>query len=394
VARDRIEEIRRQKATNAAMVVMKPNTGEILAMVGSVDYNDLSIDGQVNVAARPRQPGSSFKPITFANAFRKGWSPATVILDTLTAFPNPGQKDYAPNNYDGKDHGWVTVREALANSYNIPAVKAIQFAGVQDTIDFAREIGLKSKDSLIYDSGFYGLSLTLGGGEVTLLDMTNAYSTFANYGQVVDANPIMKIVDSQGRTIYQLDPNTTGEQVLDPRIAYMITSILSDNRARTPMFGANSALRLSIPAAAKTGTTDDNRDSWTLGYTPNLTVGVWVGNNNNAEMAKVTGAVGAATIWHNFMEEFYKNPQFVNLVERPDGKLQRDFIEPDGLIKKWACSEKGDVNDYFLQETPPKGCTTYRDKNKQLRSAPTRRTDQPAVKPTPMPGIVYPTPIP
>ncbi|MGA7732015.1 MAG: PBP1A family penicillin-binding protein, partial [Chloroflexia bacterium] len=401
VARDRIDEIRKQKATNAAMVVMKPNTGEILAMVGSVNYYDTTIDGQVNVATRPRQPGSSFKPITFANAFRKGWSPATVLLDTLTGFSNPGQKDYAPKNYDGKDHGWVTVREALANSYNIPAVKAIQFAGVQDTIDFAREIGLKSKESLIYDSGFYGLSLTLGGGEVTLLDMTNAYSTFANNGRVIDANPIRKIIDAQGRTIYQLDENPPGDQVLDPRIAYMITSILSDNRARTPMFGANSALKLSVPAAGKTGTTDDNRDSWTLGYTPNLTVGVWVGNNNNSEMAKVTGAVGAATIWHNFMEEFYKNESFVNLVERPDGKLQRDFIEPDGLIKKWACSEKGDVQDYFLEETPPKGCTTYRDKNKQLRSAPSTNRNpnpnpnqQPRARPTPMPGIIYPTPVP
>ncbi len=392
VAHDRIADLRAQKATNAAMVVMKPNTGEILAMVGSVDYNDQSIDGQVNVATRPRQPGSSFKPITYANAFRKGWSPGTVLLDTLTAFPNPGQKDYTPHNYDGQDHGWVTVREALANSFNIPAVKAIQFAGVQDTIDFAREMGLKSKDSLIYDSSFYGLSLTLGGGEVTLLDMTNVYSTFANGGREIDANPILRIEDAQGRTIYQLDDNPSGDQVLDPRISYMITSILSDNKARTPEFGSNSALKVSFPAAAKTGTTDDNRDSWTLGYTPNLTVGVWVGNNNNAEMAKVTGAIGAATIWHNFMEAFYKNPGFVDLVEGPNGKLQRDFIEPDGLIKAWACSEKGDINDYFLEENPPKGCTTYRDKNKQLHAAPTK--DQPNVKPTPMPGIVYPTPIP
>ena len=397
VAADRIEELHKQRATNAAMVVMKPNTGEILAMVGSVDYNNLAIDGQVNVATRPRQPGSSFKPITYANAFRKGWTPGTVILDTLTGFLNPGQKDYVPKNYDGKDHGWVSVRDALANSYNIPAVKAIQFAGVQSTIDFARDMGLKSKDSLVYNSDFYGLSLTLGGGEVTLLDLTNAYSTFANGGREIDANPIIKIEDAQGRIIYQLDPNPPGDQVLDPRIAYMITSILSDNKARTPMFGPNSALKVSFPAAAKTGTTDDNRDSWTLGYTPSLAVGVWVGNNNNAEMAKVTGAVGAATIWHNFMEEFFKNPGFVDLVKRSDGRLQREFIEPDGLIKRFACSEKGDINDYFLQEKPPKGCTTYKDKNKQLHSAPRAndsKPQQPAVRGTPLPGIVYPTPVP
>lgn len=395
VAADRVEELHQQKATNAAMVVMKPGTGEILAMVGSVDYNNLAIDGQVNVATRPRQPGSSFKPITYANAFRQGWSPGTVILDTLTGFLNPGQKDYVPKNYDGRDHGWVTVREALANSYNIPAVKAIQFAGVQSTIDFGRQMGLKSKDSLIYNSDFYGLSLTLGGGEVTLLDMTNVYSTFANGGREVDANPILRIEDAQGRTIYQLDNNSPGDQVLDPRISYMITSILSDNKARTPAFGSASALKVSFPAAAKTGTTDDNRDSWTLGYTPNLTVGVWVGNNNNAEMAKVTGAIGAAIIWHNFMEEFYKHPTFVDLVEKSDGNLQKDFIQPDGLVKRFACSEKGDINDLFLVEAK-KGCTTYKDKNKQLHSAPstTGPNTKPAVKGTPIPGIVYPTPIP
>ncbi|MEO5953394.1 MAG: transglycosylase domain-containing protein, partial [Chloroflexia bacterium] len=261
VASDRIEELQKMNASNAAMVVMKPGSGEILAMVGSVGYANTNIDGQVNVATRPRQPGSSFKPITYANAFQQGWSPGTVLLDTLTGFLNPGQKDYVPKNYDGRDHGWVTVRESLANSFNIPAVKALQFAGVQSTIDFAREMGLKSNDSLIYDSNFYGLSLTLGGGEVTLLDMTNVYSTFANGGAEVDANPILRIEDAQGRTIYGLDPHPAGNEVLDPRIAYMITSILSDNKARTPAFGPNSALKVSFPAAVKTGTTDDNRDS-------------------------------------------------------------------------------------------------------------------------------------
>ncbi|HYO48718.1 MAG TPA: PBP1A family penicillin-binding protein, partial [Chloroflexia bacterium] len=325
VARDRIEELRRQKATNASIVIMKPGTGEILAMVGSVDYNDTSIDGQVNVATRERQPGSSFKPITFATAFKKGWTPGTVVLDTLTAFPNAGQKPYAPNNYDGRDHGWVTVRDALANSYNVPAVKALQFAGIQETIDTAHEMGIKGLNRGL---SWYGLSLTLGGGEVTLLDMTTAYSTFANGGMAVDADPILRIIDSQNRVLYcngayltaegacsetQVSDKVPGRQALDPRHAFMITSILSDNRARSAAFGPNSPLRVSFPAAAKTGTTDDNRDSWTMGYTPNLTVGVWVGNSNNAEMLKVTGAIGAAVIWHNMMETFYKNPEFVKL---------------------------------------------------------------------------------
>lgn len=395
VARDRIEELRKQKATNAAIVLMKPQTGEILGMVGSVDYNDTSIDGQVNVATRERQPGSSFKPITFATAFKKGWSPGTVLLDTLTAFPNPGQKPYTPKNYDGRDHGWVTVREALANSYNVPAVKGLQYAGVQDVIDTAHAMGIKG---LNRGTSWYGLSLTLGGGEVTLLDMTTAYSTFANKGTAVEANPILSIVDAQEREIYRLDPNPPGTQALDPRIAYMITSILSDNRARTPAFGPNSPLKTSFPSAAKTGTTDDNRDSWTMGYTPNLTVGVWVGNSDNSEMLKVTGAIGAAVVWNKMMEKFYATPEFLDLVKGPDGKLQREFVQPGGLITVSACSNKGTVRDLFLKELPPKGCTTYKDNNQQMRQAPSttnnnnnrpnqNRNQQPQAAPTPLPGI-------
>jgi len=388
VASDRIGDLRSQKATNAAIVVMKPNTGEILAMLGSVDYNDTSIDGQVNVATRERQPGSSFKPITYLTAFEKGWTPGTTILDTLTAFNNPGQKDYVPGNYDGKDHGWVTVREALANSFNIPAVKALQFAGVDATIQTAHDLGIKG---LNRGSGWYGLSMTLGGGEVTLLDMTNAYSTFANYGNEVDANPILQIADSQGRIIYHLDPKPPANQVADPRLTYMITSILSDNKARTPAFGANSPLKVSFPAAVKTGTTDDNRDSWTMGYTPNLTVGVWVGNDDNSQMLKVTGAIGAAFVWHNFMEGFYKDPQLIDLVRKTDGSYQKDFVEPGGLIRQYACSAAGGNTDLFLKEAPPTGCVTYKDTNKQLHQVPDNTAPR-TTKPTPIPGIVYPTP--
>jgi len=396
VAKDRIDEIRRQKATNAAIVLMKPGTGEILAMVGSVDYNDASIDGQVNVATAERQPGSSFKPITYATAFKKGWSPGYVILDALTQFPTgPGQKPYVPNNYDGRDHGWVTVRESLGNSYNIPAVKGLQFAGLQETIDTAHDMGIKGLNRGL---DYYGLSLTLGGGEVSLLDMTTAYSTFANGGKAVDANPILRIIDAQGRIVEEIDPNNVpGNQALDPRIAYMITNILSDNRARTSAFGSNSALRLSFPAAAKTGTTDNNRDSWTIGYTPNLTVGVWVGNSNNAEMQRITGAIGAAVIWNKMMETFHEKDAFVELIKKqnPNGsyqKLQEEFVEPDGLIRVSACSNKGGVTDLFLKESRPKGCINYRDPkgNVQLHSAP---SDKPVVRPTPKPQT-RPTPKP
>ncbi len=388
VAKDRIEEIRKQKATNAAIVVMKPGTGEILAMVGSVDYNDASIDGQVNVATAERQPGSSFKPITYATAFKKGWTPGTVILDALTQFPvGPGQKPYIPNNYDGRDHGWVTVRESLGNSYNIPAVKGIQFAGIQETIDTAHDMGVKGLNRGL---DYYGLSLTLGGGEVSLLDMTTAYSTFANGGKAVAANPILRIVDAQNRVVEQIDPNNVpGDQALDQRIAYMITNVLSDNRARTSSFGPSSPLKLNFPAAAKTGTTDDNKDSWTLGYTPSLAVGVWVGNSNGAVMQSVTGAIGAAVIWNKMMSTFYDNNDFVKLLKKQnsDGsyqKLQEEFVEPDGLIKVSACSNKGGVSDLFLKEEKPKGCINYKDPkgNVQLHSAP---IDKPITKPTPKP---------
>ncbi len=394
VARDRIKELRQQSATNAAIVLMKPNTGEILGMVGSVDYNNTAIDGQVNVATAERQPGSSFKPITYATAFKKGWTPGTVVLDTLTSFPNPGQKPYIPRNYDLKDHGWVTVREAIGNSFNIPAVKALQFAGIQDTIDTAHDMGITGLNRGV---GWYGLSLTLGGGEVTLLDMTNAYSTFANNGTEVDANPILRIEDAQGRTIYRLDPkNPGGKQALDPRLSYMITNILSDNKARALEFGLNSPLHTSFPSAAKTGTTENNRDSWTMGYTPNLTVGVWVGNSNGTEMLKVTGAIGAAVIWNNMMEKFYANPQFVSLLGDADGKVQRDFVQPGGLIKTYACSARGDINDLFLKDSPPKGCTTYKDKNQQLHSAPSGNSAAPKPNSAPAPGkpVARPTPLP
>jgi membrane peptidoglycan carboxypeptidase len=243
------------------------------------------------------------------------------------------------------------------------------------------------------------MSLTLGGGEVTLLDMTTAYSTFANGGVAVDANPILRIDQPGVGTLEKLDPDakSKGKRALDPRIAYMITSILSDNRARSAAFGSNSPLRTSFPSAAKTGTTDDNRDSWTMGYTPNLTVGVWVGNSNNDEMLKVTGAIGAAVIWHNMMETFYDDEEFVDLVRDEEGKLQREFVQPAQMITASACSAKGGIRDLFLKEAPPKGCTTYKDPkvNKQLSAPPKNNTTRPATPvpaqpqapPTPIPGI-------
>jgi 1A family penicillin-binding protein len=358
----RVSALKELSATNAAMVVMKPDTGEILAMVGSVDYNNTQIDGQVNVATRERQPGSSLKPIVYAAAFQKGWTPATSILDVDTVFAYRSAQPYEPHNYDRNDHGWVTARTALANSFNIPAVKTLQFAGVQNVLDLAHAMGIKT--GLYRSPDWYGLSLALGGGEVTLLEETDAYATFANGGRQVDATPILKMTDSRGQVIQQVDPNAKGASVLDPGIAYQITSILSDNNARSWMFGPTSPLKVSFPAAAKTGTTDDNRDSWTLGYTPNLVVGVWVGNNDNSKMLAVTGALGAAYIWHDFMESFYANPDFKRLIayNLPGQTLASGFTPPSDVVKQVVCTQaKGDVSDYFIAGKVPTDCKGYKD---------------------------------
>ena len=275
---------------------MKPGTGEILAMVGSADFNDAAISGQVNVALRPRQPGSSIKPVTYVTAFEKGWTPATLIWDVTTEFKDALGRPYVPRNYDRKEHGPVLVRRALAQSLNIPAVKTLDFVGLPAMLDTARRLGIAS-----LNRADYGLSLTLGGGEVTLLEMTGAYAVFANEGRRVPPVAILRIEDAAGRVIEEDQP-PPGEQVISPQHAYLITDILADNKARAPVFGKNSPLKLSRPAAAKTGTTDDWRDAWTMGYTPDLVTGVWVGNADNSPMKKVAGARGRGPIWHNFME--------------------------------------------------------------------------------------------
>ncbi len=381
----RVSALKELSATNAAMVVMKPDTGEILAMVGSVDYNNAAIDGQVNVATRERQPGSSLKPIVYAAAFQKGWNPTTSILDVDTLFGYRAAKPYEPHNYDHNDHGWVTVRTALANSFNIPAVKALQFAGIQNVLDLAHSMGIKN--GLYRSPNWYGLSLALGGGEVTLLEETNAYATFANGGREVDATPILKMTDSRGNVVQAVNPNAPGTQVLDPGIAYQIGSILSDNQARSREFGLDSPLKVSFPAAAKTGTTDDNRDSWTMGYTPNLVVGVWVGNNDNSRMLSVTGALGAAYIWHDFMESFYANPDFKRIIayNLPDQTLASGFSKPNDVVKDTVCTmAKGDVTDYFIAGKEPTNCRGYKDppENKVRGYA----GDTPIYKPTPTPS--------
>jgi 1A family penicillin-binding protein len=324
VARQRVAELADRHVTNAAMVALVPQTGEIRVMLGSIDFWDEEIDGQVNVALALRQPGSSIKPVNYLAAFEKGWTPATLIMDVTTEFPNPPGPPYVPKNYDGKEHGPVLVRQALACSYNIPAVKTLQFVGVPDMIEMARRLGITT----FTDPERYGLSLTLGGGEVTLLEHTAAYAVIANAGLRMPPVAVTRIEDSQGRVIEEYQPSA-GEQVISPQHAYLITDILSDNEARTPAFGANSPLLLSRPAAVKTGTTDDWRDSWTVGYTPDLVVGVWVGNSDNTPMDHVAGATGAAHIWHNFMEQV--------LADVPS----HGFPVPSGLVRAEICARSG-----------------------------------------------------
>lgn len=334
-----------KNAKNGALVSIQPSTGEILAMVGSPDFNNDAIAGQINMAdSATRQPGSSIKPITYVAAFEKGWTPATLIWDVPTDFPDGANPPYSPVNYDGKFHGPVTVRTALSNSFNVPAVKALEFVGVYDDpntpekegmIAMAERLGITS-----LTSNQYGLALTLGGGEVSLLDMTSAFSVFANGGKKVPPVAILKIVDFEGNIIYEYQP-PQAEQVIRPEHAFLISSILSDNQARSWMFGTNSVLNLPFQVAAKTGTAGDPRgadgvnvyDNWTLGYTPDLVTGVWVGNADYTPMINTSGTTGAAPIWASFMT--YAVP-LVSPNNAPS-----PFIFPAGITEKIICSISG-----------------------------------------------------
>ncbi len=319
-----------RNVTNAALVAVDPSSGEILAMVGSADFSNSEISGQVNVALQPRQPGSSIKPITYLAAFERGWTPATLIWDVTTEFKDGLGRSYVPRNYDGNEHGPVRVRRALAQSLNIPAVKTLDYIGLPAMLDAAHRMGIAS-----LNRPDYGLSLTLGGGEVTLLEMTGAYAVFANGGRRVAPVSILRIEDSAGRIIEELRP-TEGQQVISPQHAFLITDILADNQARAGVFGADSALKLSRPAAAKTGTTDDWRDAWTIGYTPDLVAGVWTGNADNSQMNDVTGARGAAPIWHNFVERALANKP-ASQFPRPEGIVEMEISVDSGALPSAAC---------------------------------------------------------
>lgn len=340
IVKEQVANLAVNNATDGALVAIEPKTGEILAMVGSADFYNDEIAGQINMSISPRQPGSSIKPLTYAAAFEKGWTASTLIWDVPSEFPPSGDVDdtrepYKPVNYDGRFHGPVTVRSALANSYNIPAVKALQFVGIYDDPDISGEDGFiafaKRMGITTLTQNDYGMSLTLGGGEVTLYEMTSAFSVFANNGVKIEPVSIFRIEDFEGNVIYEA-PEQFGEEVIRAEHAYLINSILSDSKARAPMFGTNSILNLPFPAAAKTGTTNDYKDNWTIGYTPDLAVGVWVGNADNSAMVNTSGISGAAPIWAEFMT--YAVPYLTD-------NAPASFVRPDGIVDKVICSISG-----------------------------------------------------
>jgi penicillin-binding protein 1C len=327
--------------TDGALVAIRPKTGEILAMVGSADFYNETIAGQVNMAISPRQPGSSIKPLTYLAAFEKGWTPSTLIWDVPSEFPPSGvqgdpRPPYIPKNYDDRFHGPQTVRYALANSYNVPAVKTLQFVGIYDNPNAPGEDGLvamaKRLGITTLTADYYGLALTLGGGEVSLLELSGAYAAFANGGLRVPPYAITKITDSSGNVVFE-HQQPPPQQVMRVEHAYLISSILSDNEARSSAFGPNSVLNLPFSVAVKTGTSDDFRDNWTLGFTSDLVVGAWVGNADNTPMAQNTsGVTGAGPIWAEFMQL---------AIQQITGGNPTPFFRPAGVVDRVICAVSG-----------------------------------------------------
>jgi penicillin-binding protein 1C len=291
-----IDTAARYGASNIGLTAVDPKTGDILAMVGSTDYFNMGADGNVNIATSLRQPGSSFKPYVYAAAFEKGLTPDTILMDQETDFGG----GYKPKNYDGKVHGAVTLKQALANSWNIPAVKLGYIIDPAEGAALARRLGVEAG---LPQDAYYGPSTSIGAKEVRLVDHVAAFGVFANKGLKAHKSGVLKVTDSYGTIIDERNMAAT-EQVLDANVANTLTSVLSDNALRAQTFGANSPLQLSRPNAAKTGTTNDFKDAWALGYTPNLAAGVWVGNNDGRQMHQgADGVFVAAPIWRAFMEE-------------------------------------------------------------------------------------------
>lgn len=364
-----VKNLRGNNVSNGAAVVLDPKTSEIRALVGSADWYEDSY-GKVNIALSLRPPGSAFKPLVYIRAFEKNLiTPATILRDEPTKFANFDESKffasfpsraaalynlandpnayYSPKDYDRKYRGAVTVRRALANSLNIPAVSVLKQVGIEQALDSAKNLGLTT----LKEPDNYGLSLILGTAEVKLLELTNAYAVFANRGDRNDPVAVLEITDKAGNILYQHQPNP--KNVVDEKYTFLISSILSDNKTRNEVFG--TALNISRPAAVKTGTTEDFKDAWTIGFTPSLVVGVWVGNNFGETMDGIAGSLGAAPIWKSLMEEFLK------------GTTAEQFEIPQGIVKVPACNldarsktaTSSALFEYFTKGTEPaKNCIT------------------------------------
>lgn len=311
--------------TNGASLVMDPNNGEVLAMVGSKDYFAENYDGKVNVVMSQRQPGSSIKPVTYATAFEKGYTPGTMLMDVPTKFPGGNNDYYEPQNYDGKFRGPVQLRFALGSSLNVPAVKLLSLIGLKDMLQTAYDMGFDTLEPTTANMKRFGLAVTLGGGEVRLFDLVRSYSAFANGGEKIEPVSILK-VELDGKTIFENKPKKA-KRVLSPETAFLINHVLHDNNARLLTFGANSYLNMGGRSiAVKTGTTNDMRDNWTIGWSTKAVVGVWVGNNDNSAMKAVaSGVSGASPIWRRIMMkawEKYGGDEF-----KPTSKVESRLVD-------------------------------------------------------------------
>lgn len=353
VVKTEVDKLKNYKVGNGAAVVMDPKTGEILAMVGSKDFFATDYDGQVNVTTSLRQPGSSTKPIMYAEALTKNYTASTVLEDTKTDFPGgaDGKTYYEPHDYDFKYRGPIQMRYALGNSLNIPAVKMLARVGIKDTMSLAYQMGLANWEPTDDNVNSVGLSLVLGGREVTLLDLVSAYSVFADQGVKKDPVAILKVTDANGKVLFENQPSE-GRKILDPGVSFIVSDMLSDNGARTMVFGPYSTL--VVPGhnvAVKTGTTDDKRDNWTVGYTPSRVAGVWIGNNDDTPMDNrvESGAEGASGVWNKLMKVVLQkmpNEQF----QKPDDVVQMDI---DGLMGGLPHDGSPTRKEYFINGTQP-----------------------------------------
>lgn len=349
VVTNEVAKLKNYNVGNGAAMVTNPKTGEILAMVGSRDYFDTANDGNVNVTTSLRQPGSSIKPINYAGGLMNGLTAGTIIVDGPVTFK--GSPPYTPKNYDGKFHGAVTLRKSLANSYNIPAVKVLAY----NTVPFMLELAQKMGITTFGDPSRYGLSLTLGGGEVKMIDMTTAFSAFANKGVSHEAYGVIKVEDKDGKVLEE-HKNDEGKRAMPEEIAFIISHILADNQARSDAFGTNS--QLYIPGkivSVKTGTTDDIRDNWTIGYTPSYLTAVWVGNNDNKPLNRslTSGVTGAAPIWNKIMKNLLKNKEIENLVA-PDNVVSRATCVGPGEKKDDGTTNCKSQIEFYVKGTEPK----------------------------------------